>query len=161
MHTYIHIHIHSATFEQLGISLAKKEYHKDVKPLMRSLMSAFFGNHTGLVDMVTQHLPSPGKATANYVDTNYTGELNTELAEEMKKCSLEGPAAMQIVKLYHKPDCASFDAFGRVISGTIKIGDTVSVLGEGYTLEDDEDMTVKTVTDIWCVCMLMYVYVCV
>ena len=79
----------------------------------------------------------------------HTGDLNTELAEEMKRCSPEGPMALQIVKLYHKPDCASFDAFGRVVSGTIKVGDTVSVLGEGYTLEDDEDMTVKTVTDIW------------
>ena len=23
------------------------------------------------------------------------------------------------------------------------------MLGEGYTLDDDEDMTVKTVTDLW------------
>jgi U5 small nuclear ribonucleoprotein component len=85
-----------------------------------------------------------------YIHT-LAGDLTTELAENMKRCSSEGPMAMQIVKLYHKPDCASFDAFGRVVSGTIKIGDVVSVLGEGYTLEDDEDMTVKTVTDIWCV----------
>ena len=59
-----------------------------------------------------------------------------------------------------QPDCVGFDAFGRVISGTLKIGDQVKVLGEGYTLDDDEDMTVKTVTDIWlyqgryaCLCM--------
>lgn len=63
----------------------------------------------------------------------------------MMECSSSGPLAMQTVKLYHKPDCVSFDAFGRVVSGTIKVGDQVSVLGEGYTLDDDEDMTVKTV----------------
>ena len=77
------------------------------------------------------------------------GELNSELAKKMMSCSGDGPLAMQTVKLYHKPDCASFDAFGRVVSGTIKVGDQVSVLGEGYTLDDDEDMTVKTVSDIW------------
>ena len=31
----------------------------------------------------------------------------------------------------------------------LSVGDQVKVLGEGYTLDDDEDMTVKTVTDIW------------
>lgn len=29
---------------------------------------------------------------------------------------------INIVKLYNKPSCMSFDAFGRVISGTIKKG---------------------------------------
>lgn len=54
-----------------------------------------------------------------------------------------------MVKLYHQSDCVGFDAFGRVMSGTLSVGDQVKVLGEGYTLDDDEDMTVKTVTDIW------------
>ena len=53
------------------------------------------------------------------------------------------------VKLYHQPDCVGFDAFGRVMCGTLSIGDQVKVLGEGYSLDDDEDMAVKTVTDIW------------
>lgn len=137
------------SMEALGISKSQKVFHKDVKPLTRSIMSAFFGHHTGLVDMVSQHLPSPAKATELFVETNYTGEQISEVAEEMKKCSPDGPMALQIVKLYHKPDCASFDAFGRVVSGTIRVGDTVSVLGEGYTLEDDEDMTVQTVSNLW------------
>ena len=42
-----------------------------------------------------------------------------------------------------------FDAFGRIISGTLTVGQQVKVLGEGYTLEDDEDMTIKTVSNIW------------
>ena len=42
-----------------------------------------------------------------------------------------------------------FDSFARVFSGTIKVGDFVKVLGEGYSLEDEEDMTVKQVTRIW------------
>lgn len=29
------------------------------------------------------------------------------------------------MKLYHKPDCVSFDSFGRVMSGTLRVGDTV------------------------------------
>jgi len=139
----------SACMSTLGISLNKKELTKDVKPLMRTIFSGFFGNHSGLVDCVSKLLPSPARASEPFVRLNYTGELNTEVALDAMKGTGEGPLMMQIVKLYHKPDCASFDAFGRIVSGTVKVGDTVSVLGEGYSLDDDEDMTVKTVTDLW------------
>jgi U5 small nuclear ribonucleoprotein component len=112
-------------------------------------MSAFFDGHSGFVDMCVQHLPSPLAANATKVDVNYTGALNSDLAKSMRACSSEADLCLHMVKLYHQPDCSAFDAFGRVISGTLKIGDEVKVLGEGYTLDDDEDMTVKTVTDIW------------
>ncbi len=46
----------------------------------------------------------------------------------MSKCNAEGPLLINIVKLYNKPDCLTFDAFGRVLSGTIKKGQSVKVL---------------------------------
>jgi U5 small nuclear ribonucleoprotein component len=133
----------------LALGFKKSQLNTDAKPLLRSIMSAFFDGHSGLVDMCVQHLPSPLAANATKVDVNYTGALNSDLAKSMRKCSSEGELCLHMVKLYHQPDCSAFDAFGRVISGTLKIGDEVKVLGEGYTLDDDEDMTVKTVTDIW------------
>jgi U5 small nuclear ribonucleoprotein component len=42
-----------------------------------------------------------------------------------------------------------FYAFGRIISGTLKKGDEVKVLGEGYTIEDEEDLVVKTIQKLW------------
>ena len=56
---------------------------------------------------------------------------------------------IQVVKLYNKPDCSRFDAFGRVISGTIRKGDQVKILGEQYRPDEEEDMDVKEVTNLW------------
>lgn len=64
-------------------------------------------------------------------------------------CNPEGPLMVHVTKLYNKPDCSKFDAFGRVFCGTIKPGMTVKVLGEGYSLEDEEDMATVQVSKLW------------
>jgi len=56
---------------------------------------------------------------------------------------------VQIAKLYHTTDAQNFRAFGRVISGTLKKGLEVKVLGEGYSPEDEEDMVKAIVEDLW------------
>ena len=56
---------------------------------------------------------------------------------------------VQIAKLYHTTDAQSFRAFGRVMSGTLRKGMDIKVLGEGYSPEDEEDMMQATVEDIW------------
>lgn len=43
----------------------------------------------------------------------------------------------------------NFYSFGRIISGTIKKGDEVKVLGEGYTIEEEEDMIMRKVERLW------------
>jgi len=67
----------------------------------------------------------------------------------MKTCDSDGPVMVQIAKLYHTTDAQSFRAFGRVISGTLKKGLEVKVLGEGYSPEDEEDMVKAIVEDLW------------
>jgi translation elongation factor EF-G len=67
----------------------------------------------------------------------------------MKACDADGPVMVQVGKLYHTTDAQSFRAFGRVLSGTLKKGMSVKVLGEGYSPEDEEDMMKSTVEDIW------------
>lgn len=64
-------------------------------------------------------------------------------------CNPQGPVMVYISKLFPKPDASAFDAFGRVFSGTVKVGDKVRVLGESYSPEDEEDSAVATVTDVW------------
>ena len=46
-------------------------------------------------------------------------------------------------------DCRGFDALARVMSGTLRKDDTVSVLGEDYSLEDPEDMALQKVSNIY------------
>jgi U5 small nuclear ribonucleoprotein component len=70
----------------------------------------------------------------------YTGPLSASLADSMMKCEPQGPTVVHITKLYHTSDAQEFRAFGRVMSGTVRRGQSVKVLGEGYSLEDEEDM---------------------
>lgn len=56
---------------------------------------------------------------------------------------------INITKLYHTTDAQSFRVFGRVLSGTLRKGMEVKVLGEGYSPEDEEDMVKAYVEDIW------------
>jgi U5 small nuclear ribonucleoprotein component len=56
---------------------------------------------------------------------------------------------VQITKLYPSHDAQDFHAFGRVMSGTVRKGQQVKVLGQGYTPEDQEDMVVQRAENVW------------
>lgn len=66
----------------------------------------------------------------------------------IRDCDPNGPLMIQIVKLYNVDNVTTFDAFGRVLSGTIKVSQTVNVLGEGYSPDDEENMFVKQITGL-------------
>lgn len=83
------------------------------------------------------------------VERTYTGPMTSEITTSMKECRSDGPVSVHITKLYHATDAQSFRAFGRVLSGTLKKGAQVKVLGEGYSPEDEEDMMIATVDDLW------------
>jgi U5 small nuclear ribonucleoprotein component len=89
------------------------------------------------------------EASRQKVEFNYTGPQDSEAALAMKACDPAGPAIVHIAKLYHTADAQEFRAFGRVMSGTIKQGQVVKVLGEGYSPEDEEDMSLQTIDNIW------------
>ena len=67
----------------------------------------------------------------------------------MRECDAAGPVMINITKLYQTTDAQSFRAFGRVLSGKIKKGQDVKVLGEGFSPEDEEDMVKSQVEGIW------------
>jgi translation elongation factor EF-G len=67
----------------------------------------------------------------------------------MRACDPEGPVMVHITKLYSTTDAQGFRALGRVMSGTLRKGMGVKVLGEGYSPEDEEDMMKTIVEDIW------------
>ena len=50
-----------------------------------------------------------------------------------------------MTKLIHHSPTNSFFALARIYSGSMAVGDSVRVLGEGYSEDDDEDCAVATV----------------
>ena len=100
--------------------------------------------------MIRDHIPSPKDANAIKVRKNYCGDLTTPLSLSMLRCESSSETAMvNITKMYSRPNASQFDAFGRVFCGTVKVGDKVKVLREGYSPSDTEDMTVMTIENIW------------
>lgn len=47
------------TLDELGIRLRKDELTMDTQPLLRLVLSQFFGKATGFVDMCMKCVPSP------------------------------------------------------------------------------------------------------
>ncbi|PAV22709.1 P-loop containing nucleoside triphosphate hydrolase [Pyrrhoderma noxium] len=137
------------TLQMLNIKIKPIMFKMDVRPLLKAILDQFFGPSTGLVDMIVDHVPSPIQGATDKIERTYTGPMSSEVAHAMQKCDPEGPVMVHITKLYHTTDAQSFRAFGRVMSGTVRKGMEVKVLGEGYSQEDEEDMMKAIVEDVW------------
>ncbi|KAF2801842.1 116 kda u5 small nuclear ribonucleoprotein-like protein component, partial [Mytilinidion resinicola] len=138
-----------ATLAKLNIHLKPSQYKTDAKELLRLVCEQFFGPANGFVDMIVKHIPSPAEGAKRMLERYYTGPLESKTAASMGSCNQDGPLVIHVTKLFNSSDAKTFNAFGRVLSGTAKPVQSVRVLGEGYTLEDEEDMVVATVTDTW------------
>lgn len=132
-----------------GVSLKPAVFKQDVKPLLKSVCCAVFGGAEGIVAMLTEHVPSPVAGTALKVAQHYTGPQEGALVDAMTACRPQGPLVVSVLKLFPNAACDAFDALGRVMSGTIRAGERVRVLGEGYSPEDEEDSAVVTTGSLW------------
>lgn len=137
------------TLATLGITLKPSQYKSDAKVLLNLVCAQFFGPANGFVDMVVKHIPSPVEGAAAKLERYYTGPLDSKVAQSMMKCDQDGPLVVQISKLFNTSDAAAFNAFGRVLSGTARPGQQIRVLGEGYSIDDEEDMALATISDVW------------
>ncbi|MBN3288485.1 U5S1 protein, partial [Polyodon spathula] len=135
--------------DELGIHLTKEELKLNIRPLLRLVCKKFFGEFTGFVDMCVQHIPSPQDGARNKIEHSYNGGLDSDLGEAMAECDPDGPLMCHTTKMYSTEDGVQFHAFGRVLSGTIHAGQPVKVLGENYTLEDEEDSQICTIGRLW------------
>jgi 116 kDa U5 small nuclear ribonucleoprotein component len=140
------------TLATLGISLKPSQYKTDARVLLKLVCEQFFGPADGFVDMIVEHVPSPVEGARKKLENYYTGPLNTKVATAMSQCDQDGPLVIQITKLFNTADASRFHAFGRIMSGTARANQQVRVLGEGYTLDDEEDMTAATINDTWIAC---------
>jgi U5 small nuclear ribonucleoprotein component len=140
------------TLATLGISLKPSQYKTDARVLLKLVCEQFFGPADGFVDMIVEHVPSPVEGAQRKLENYYTGPLNTKVATAMSQCDQDGPLVIQITKLFNTADASRFHAFGRIMSGTARANQQVRVLGEGYTLDDEEDMTAATIGNTWIAC---------
>ncbi|KAK3945426.1 P-loop containing nucleoside triphosphate hydrolase protein [Diplogelasinospora grovesii] len=137
------------TLEKLGIQLKPSQYKTDAKVLLKLVCEQFFGPSTGFVDMVCQHIPSPAEAAEKKLQQYYTGPLDSKVAESMKACDQNGPLVISVTKLFNTADAKSFYSFGRVMSGIARPGAEVRVLGEGYSIDDEEDMAMARISNVF------------
>ena len=137
------------TLANLGIELKPSQYKANAKDLLKMVCAQFFGPCDGFVDMAVEHIPSAEAAARQKVARYYTGPLDSNVAESISRCDQDGPLVVQVTKLFNTTDAKGFYSFGRVFSGTAKVGQQVRVLGENYTIDDEEDMTEATIQDTW------------
>ena len=62
---------------------------------------------------------------------------------------VQGPLMVHTTKLYATQDATQFHVFGRVISGTLYANQDVRVLGENFSLQDEEDSRHSQVGRLW------------
>ncbi|KAL6859913.1 hypothetical protein ACO1O0_003937 [Amphichorda felina] len=133
----------------LGIELKPSQYKADAKDILKAVCEQFFGPSTGFVDMIVRHIPSPMGGAERMLDRYYTGPTDTKVASSMKACDQDGPLIVHVTKLFNTSDAKSFYSFGRVLSGTARPGMQVRVLGEGYSLDDEEDMAMASIAEVF------------
>lgn len=142
-------HVNGVLCAELGVSMTKKEMKMNIRCVLKMMFSRFFGPSTGFVDMLRDHVPSPVDNAETKIRHTYTGDLDEALAQDMLTCNADGALMLHVTKLYPNDEGTVFKAFGRVLSGTIHNNSNVRVLGETYSLEDDEDSKNEIVTRLF------------
>jgi len=135
--------------DEFGVHVKPSTFSLDVKPLLKEVCCAIFGGAGGIVTMLCKFVPTSLEGTRRKALNHYTGPQEGRLFQSMKDCSARGPLVVNICKLFPSDDCSGFDALGRVLSGTVRPGERVRVLGENYSPDDEEDSTVASVSSVW------------
>ena len=73
------------TVQDLGIHISKTELKMNIRPLLRIVCSRFFGDFSGLVDMISEKIPAAKHGNTRIIQDAYTGNLKTDFVTEMTK----------------------------------------------------------------------------
>ena len=138
-----------ALLDELGVHLNKEERRLNIRPLLRLICSRFLGDFTGFTEMCVEHIPSPLDNARHKIEQTYSGPSDSPLAEAMAECDADGPLMVHTTKQYPTTDATCFHVLGRVLSGTLHADQAVRLLGEKYTLADEEDSRVVNVGRLW------------
>lgn len=136
--------------ENYNIKLSKEQKRLNVRPLLRLSCSQFFGTFQSFVDMVAEFTPTPKYNAPSKCPLIWTGPTTgCELTEALNECDPKGPLIVQVTKQFSSQDATTFNVLGNVLSGTLKTGSDVRILGESYSAMDEEDSRILQVGKIW------------
>lgn len=96
--------------------------------MIKTVFYKYFKNNSSFVTACVEKIDSPINGTNRLVKLHYKGDT-TAFKDQIALCKKEGPLYINTVKMYHQADYKSFDVLGRIISGTIKKGDQVKIMG--------------------------------
>ncbi|XP_029709612.2 116 kDa U5 small nuclear ribonucleoprotein component [Aedes albopictus] len=137
------------TLAELNIRVTKEEMKCNIRPLLRLICNRFIGDFCGFVDMCVEHIQSPLDNAQNKIDHIYTGVKESGIYQDMMNCDQSAQLMVHTSKMYPTEDCTFFQVLGRVMSGTLHAGQEVRVLGENYSLMDEEDSRTLQVGRLW------------
>ncbi|XP_055612873.1 116 kDa U5 small nuclear ribonucleoprotein component [Uranotaenia lowii] len=137
------------TLAELNIRVTKEEMKCNIRPLLRLICSRFIGDFCGFVDMCVEHVQSPLENAQNKIDHIYTGVKESGIYQDMLNCDQNAQLMVHSSKMYPTEDCTFFQVLARVMSGTLHSGQEVRVLGENYSLVDEEDSRTLQVGRLW------------
>ena len=84
--------------------------------------------HEIILNMVVRHLPSPSTAQKYRIPHIWQGDLESDLGKAMTMTKINAPLTMMVTKIIIDPHAGEI-ATGRVFSGAVERGQTVTVAG--------------------------------
>lgn len=120
----------------VAISTQQRDELSSHSELIRHVLQSWLPAHVPLLESIACHLPSPVRAQRYRTELLYTGPLDDEAATAIRACDPDGPLVVYISKLVPPPEgfekSTRFFAFGRVFSGTLRMGTKVNIMGAAY-----------------------------
>lgn len=138
------------TREILGIhSISHREFRQDPSIILKALFRKYFGEtQSAFADMIQSYGMSAMDNNENAFRYNQAQKFRnfTEpLIHAIRKCDPSGPLVAKVSRLVNTSDGSRFYAEVRVFSGTLKSKSSVTLLGETYSSEFNEDMKIQKI----------------
>lgn len=138
------------------IRLKCSEFELDARERLLTVLSRFFRNDPveNLVDALEEFIPSPKEAADSFVEKSLSGAMSSEMANAIRKCDFNGPLIVYVAKSLLRPEKSlsgkspEFLCYARVLSGTIRKGQAIRVLGDHLNSASSEDSSLGTVEDL-------------
>eukprot|EP00127_Corallochytrium_limacisporum_P006757 Clim_evm27s235 gene=Clim_evmTU27s235 len=164
----------SDLLRSVGIKLSKKDLGANTLPLLRKVCTRYYGPvHVSFVDLVIGHCPSSTDWHAHRwenmlrtVRSSDDTRIDVYDVDDLPRCDPHGPLLAQVVKMAPldisgQPEKAIGDPMDetdsssrllcwvRILSGTMKSGSTVHLLGSAFSQEDMEEHFTRRITKLY------------
>lgn len=130
----------------LGVNLSESELKLGNSQILRMVMSRWLNAADNLLDMIIKYLPSPDEAMKYRADAIFEGDRGSDLFKFLSSSDPNGPLMMYISKMVPSADYQKLYAFGRVFSGTLKVGQKVKILAPNFVPGEHHDIYEKVIS---------------